>query len=215
MLLHVIVHLPYTCSLSNPGPQRTMHPFNQSIAFVLMMFVVSLFGQTAFAREYDPDIDEDSRELYNFGKEYEWQQGRVSIPPYPEEDNLIQVPFTLAHSSFEYFVDVNSVATTENDVVLYTVVIKSQTGAKNVIFEGIHCDERSVKVFAYGDSRGRLNRARKQPWKRIMAGSGGSMDYRREMLEYYACDAAGGSITTKEILSRLENPENAPGQVGD
>lgn len=105
-----------------------------------------------------------------FDFEYEnqkpWKELEAQLPPAPKEENLI--PFNVsAATDNSFFVDSQSISVGEDGVVRFTLVVRSPEGASNVVFEGIRCGTREVRLYAFGRADGTWGRARDSGWKRI------------------------------------------------
>ncbi len=118
--------------------------------------------------------------------EYKWEEGSTKIPPYPEDDNLLEFIVDASEDRFEYFIDTSSISVGENDsVIRYTLVISSTTGAKNVFYEGMRCDSAEYKIYAFGTGDGKLKPFREPEWRPIQ--NLRHIKYRKDLLEHYLC----------------------------
>jgi hypothetical protein len=72
-----------------------------------------------------------------------------------------------AASGNRFFVDAQSILVGDDGVVRYTLVIKSASGAENVSYEGMHCDNVEQKYYAFGRRDGTWTNAQSSTWKRI------------------------------------------------
>jgi hypothetical protein len=55
----------------------------------------------------------------------------------------------------------------DDGVVRYALMVKTAGGAVNVSFEGIRCDTRELRVYAFGRPNGEWSRARNINWQYI------------------------------------------------
>ena len=107
-----------------------------------------------------PEAEEEA------GDKKEWVELEVKPPPYPKAGNLI--PFEVsAASSNRFYIDPDSISIGGDGVVRYTLVIKSPTGAENVSYEGIRCETREQKYYAFGKRDGTWSSARSGAWRWI------------------------------------------------
>lgn len=76
-----------------------------------------------------------------------FKEAEAELPPLPKDADLIvfSVPST---GALQFAVDGKSVTVGQDNVVRYTVVISSQSGARNVTYEGIRCDVFERKLYA-------------------------------------------------------------------
>lgn len=106
---------------------------------------------------------------YNLDQEKKpWAELQTQIPPYPKPENLLKFDAGAA-TPHSYFVDRASVSVGDDGVVRYTLMVRTSGGATNVSFEGIRCEARELKVYAFGRPNGEWSRARDSQWRRIEA----------------------------------------------
>lgn len=115
-----------------------------------------LFGRPALA-----DVDEDE------GKDTRrWQERVVDLPVAPLPENLL--PFYVsAATDNDFFVDASSLTVGPDGVVRYVLVIQSAGGVRNVSFEGLRCETRERRVYAFGRLDGTWSKSRNENWQRI------------------------------------------------
>ncbi len=95
-----------------------------------------------------------------------WIELEVKLPPYPRSANLI--PFEVsAASSNRFYIDPDSISVGNDGVVRYTLVIRGASSAENISYEGIRCETREHKYYAFGRRDGSWSRARSVAWRRI------------------------------------------------
>lgn len=118
-------------------------------AGVLLAALAAACGNTG------PPVDRDveKREQFKGEKEVERElvDANVVLPPFPVEDNLIEVKFA-GPKSFTYYLDSESVSIYESEVVRYTLIARSPSGSDNVSYEGIYCKARTYKSYAFGSA---------------------------------------------------------------
>lgn len=78
-----------------------------------------------------------------------WQEEtNITLPPLPEEKNLI--PFvSSATETHQFFIDSASLSVDKDRVVRYVLVSRSPQGAQNIVYEGLRCETKSVKRYAF------------------------------------------------------------------
>ena len=103
---------------------------------------------------------------YEFDEEKPWAEIEAQLPPYPKEENLLPL-YDSAATDNKFYFDAASISTGEDDVVRYTMIVKSSAGAVNVSFEGIRCASRERKLYAFGRKEGSWSRARSAKWEPI------------------------------------------------
>jgi len=170
----------------------------------LLLLLSALIAGAAGAQwaQWDADVDDEKKP---------WKEIEAKIPPYPRDDNLMQIDAGGA-SPHRFLVDSNSISIGEDGVVRYVLVVKAAGGATNVTFEGIRCDTREQKYYAIGHAGSGWTRARKPAWRRI--------EYRevnRHHAVLFADLFCAGSAdnrypypTVAEIVQRIRTGATAP-----
>lgn len=101
-----------------------------------------------------------------FESDKPWIEQSAQLPAYPDERNLVEFNAGEA-SSNRYFVDTASIQIGEDDVVRFSLVIKSPEGAANVSFEGIRCATNERKLYALGRNDKTWAQPRVSEWQKI------------------------------------------------
>lgn len=99
-------------------------------------------------------------------EEYEkkpWQEIEAQLPPLPREENLL--PFFVSATAANTFrIDGASISIAEDGVVRYVLVVQSPSGAKNISFEGLRCETKERRLYAFGHPDGSWSKARSNQW---------------------------------------------------
>ena len=152
-----------------------------------------LLPAAAFALTHEKETEEESA----------WRRVLVKMPDYPSDRNLRALDPALMGGTHDYFVDLASLAVRPPHVVHYTVVIRSQTGAENVFYEGLSCRTWEYRTYAFGASGKRLRPMSDNGWRQVSAS--GPRRYHRVLLEKYLCDPNRFALKRKQMVERLEN----------
>lgn len=123
-----------------------------SLTAISAFFLVACAGQDVFKDEFD--------------NEKPWVEQQAQLPPYPSPENLISFDVG-PNTSNQHFVDTTSIDIGEDDVIRYSLVVKSSTGAMNVSFEGIRCETFERKLYALGRDDGTWSQPRISEWGRL------------------------------------------------
>lgn len=95
-------------------------------------------------------------------------------------------------------------------MVRYTLVATSSQGARNISYEGIRCDTREFKVYAYGDASGKLTERYDPVWARIDEAAANRQ--RAALQKDYLCPS-GVPLHVSDIITALKlRPARAIGQ---
>lgn len=166
-------------------------------------FVLALLAVTAAT----PLLAAPDEFEYEFDDPEPWKETGKALPDYPQDENLLPVDVQMTNADFKFFIDSKTIVTTEDNVVTYTAVIKSDTGAKNVLREGLRCGFGEYKLYAYGmsDASFYVNKAPK--WQNIPRN--GTNSYRSELVNYM-CGANLLPLKPKQILDRIRYPGHIP-----
>jgi hypothetical protein len=151
----------------------------------LLPLLLALATSPSLARER-PFVDEPSMERPDIEEGAPWAEAGVTLPAYPQDADLVEFPVDNSDSPFRYFIDTKSLTVGSADqVVHFTLVTQSPSGARNISFEGLRCDTRAYKTYAFGTGKGRFRPLKTPRWKRIKPSS----PYRhyQDLREFYFC----------------------------
>lgn len=164
---------------------------NRPLLQTITLFTLLVAIPVAQAERDRPFLDESrpqTDKVRDKMVEMPWQEEGTVLPPYPEEANLVEFSVDREGDAFRYFLDAASLSRGEDDSVLrYTLVIESTTGARNVSHEGMRCDAREYKSYAFGSPRGEFQPLLHPEWKEIDDTS--YTRYRVDLWEFYLCEA--------------------------
>ena len=146
-----------------------------------------------------PFIDESTLQREGIQEPEYWKEGDSKLPPFPEEADLVAFRVDLPSSRFSHFIDGKHLAIGKDDVVRYTLVLRSKTGTDNVSFEGIRCDSAQYRVYAYG-SRGTFTPLEPSSWQPI--GEGDPDLAHRELQRFYLCEPSHYKPRKREEIIR-------------
>jgi len=162
-----------------------------------------IFTSPCYSQQ-DPYDDEPDLGGYIEGPK--WQEGNVVLPPYPQAGNLLKVDIDTAGQPFNFYLDSKSIETTPTGVVRYTMVIESNSGAKNVLYEGMRCRTGEYRTYAYGTSNNSFSEARVSKWADIL--DTGAMVHRDGLFKHYMCSDIQLAFPVSTILQRVRYPED-------
>ncbi len=180
----------------------TLADMNTTTKLFTCLLLCQLFQQAAVA--IGPD--DDDPELGGYVESKKWQEGAAVIPDYPDEDNLVKVEMERTNLPFTAYIDTSSLSVSQNDLVRYTILIKSNSGAVNVFYEGIRCSAIQYRTYAYGTSDGKMIKASNSEWQPIVGNS--SMAHRYNLFHYYVCDKEHLPYKLNVIKNRIRYPED-------
>jgi len=98
--------------------------------------------------------------------EKSWIEAEIRLPPFPKSGDLVEFDAGAA-SANRFYVDAESISVGGDGVVRYTLVVKGPDGGENISYEGIRCETREQKYYAFGRRDGTWSKARSGEWRRI------------------------------------------------
>jgi hypothetical protein len=101
-----------------------------------------------------------------FEPEGEWREGSVSLPAFPEARSLEQFKVK-GITENQFYIDGKSLSVDPDGVVRYALVVRSASGAETIAYEGIRCETREWKPYAFGRPDLTWSGARDPQWQRI------------------------------------------------
>jgi hypothetical protein len=153
------------------------------------------------AQAQTPDFGYGPEKLkYEQSPEKIWREAEVVLPVFPEDSQLVNVPMPPSHT-IKVYVDKSSLARGKDGVLRFSLVIESPSGARNVFFDGIRCETREYKTYAFGTHDRHFNLNRNAVWQFIyhvpMNG------YQHVLYAQYACSAYNSARSPHEFLEAL------------
>lgn len=97
-----------------------------------------------------------------------WLEADVSLPPSSKPVRPIRLDMgNVADNTFA--VDAATIVVGKDGVIRFTTIVSSPNGATTITFEGIRCDSRERRKYAYGRADGTWSPARNARWTKIEA----------------------------------------------
>ncbi|TNF99627.1 MAG: hypothetical protein EP297_05210 [Gammaproteobacteria bacterium] len=176
-------------------------------SYFRVVFVAIMVFSSGAASAIDPEQARDQGALSrDHIEDWEFQEDIHVIPDYPDMSKVMPVQIDPPSSNFKYFIDPAGLTVGVDDLVRFTIIIKSSSGAKNVMHEVIRCDTREYKTLAYGTSDKTFYQIYRPEWKPIGAQTSTGMSYRKDLLTNYFCDFLHDTLDVSEILHRIKYP---------
>lgn len=158
-----------------------------AVALVLALSACSSGGSGSPALK-DPELD--------------WVETEAPPPPDFDEKKLVFFEIPVG-SSLTYSVAPETIVISKADgVVRYVMVAASPSGAKNVMYEGLHCARGEVKTYARAASDGRWNKVKNPEWRSVYGNS--PSPHALRFARAGACDNAAPALSVQELLARLK-----------
>lgn len=121
--------------------------------------MLALQVNAQYGERVDGDLDEKP-----------WVEIEPQPPAYPQPEKLIEF-YVGPTTTNRFFVDSASINVGSDQVIRYTLFVKTSSGVSNVSFEGIRCETNELRLYAFGRSDGIWSKARNSAWTRIYSNS--------------------------------------------
>ncbi|HYD63475.1 MAG TPA: CNP1-like family protein [Noviherbaspirillum sp.] len=176
----------YLSTLSDTGRASRRPVVLPAVALLLAI------GSTSQAQSrFEEDFDD---------KDKPWQEVAVQMPAAPRQENL--VPFYVSATATQTFsIDTKSLTVGTDGVIRYTLVSISDSGARNVSYEGIRCATFEKKLYAFGQADGSWSRSRRDQWERI--NSYASNRQHAALAKDFFCEEKTIAGTAKDMIVRI------------
>lgn len=107
--------------------------------------------------------------LAAFDEEFEekpWEEIAVQLPPFPKDEGFLSF-YVSPTATNRFFLDTESLSVGSDGVVRYVLLAISDSGVRNLTFEGMRCETRERRIYAVGRPDGSWSKARGNQWVRI------------------------------------------------
>ncbi len=142
------------------------------------------------AAGFDSDFEDEQKP---------WQEVAVQLPAFPEPVNLL--PFTVgAVQDTRFLIDGNSLSVGADEVIRYTLVVISPSGAQTISYEGMRCTTAERRVYAFGRSDKTWSKARGNKWTQI---KGNTNNHHVSLFGDYLCAMGAPTVMTADAARRV------------
>lgn len=156
------------------------------------------------------DLKESERGFLSSPDKKRTESDQIEFPQPPREADLVGLDSELIQGRYQYFIDRASVSMGSDEVLRYTVVLESNTGARNVFYEGIRCATSEFRTYAYATRTGEFKPLASKAWRKL--NTTGPYDYRRLLADRYVCDRNGWPLKEKQVRERILQNDPARSQ---
>lgn len=160
--------------------------------FFALALVVS--SATLAAGSFENDYDEKP-----------WEEVEIQLPAFPQKENLIAFKVG-AVSDMQFQVDGSSISVGSDDVIRYTLVVVSSTGAQSISYEGMRCATGERRFYAFGRTDDTWSKARGNQWVRIQ---GSTNNHHVELFTNFFCPTGITSIRSSDDAIRVLRNDGA------
>ncbi len=152
-----------------------------------LLILLLLTPLSADLMAYDPLANEEENDFVE--PIDNWKEDQITLPTRINQDNLQSFELSGRKTPFEYYIDRDSLQTGEDRVTRFLLLIRSNRGAINSSYEGLRCDKRLHKVYAYGDAN-KLTPMPGAEWEEIPKGGN---DYMTVLYKDLICNLLTGN----------------------
>jgi len=145
--------------------------------------------------------------FFGFNESAQKDKLDIALPPpqYPEQKNLIEF-IPNAASAHQFFLDRNSISFSSDEIIRYSLRIKSAQGSETTSFEGIRClpiPER--KIYAFGRPDKQWVMSKHANWAPLnLASTPSHIRYLSHSL-FCADEVIKSANVLKEIMKKLDS----------
>ena len=129
-----------------------------------------------------------------------WQETAVTLPAAPTKENLLSFNPN-AIGTMKFALDAKSLTVEKDEVVRYTLVITSASGASNVSYEGIRCKTMEKKSYAFGQADNSWAVAKRDAWDAIADGRVNRQHI--TLAKDFFCDGSRVAGKAETIIERI------------
>jgi hypothetical protein len=130
-----------------------------------------------------------------------------ALPAPPRPERLVALPEWAVVGTHRYYLDPDSIERVA-EVVRYTIVVESASGAVNIFNEGIICSEGGEgRRYGFGSRAGELRPVVAGSWERVSGR--GPLAYRRVLTDRYLCDDLGWPLSVEQVRARIRGLASA------
>ena len=147
----------------------------------------------------EPEFDYDE----SLGKS--WEEAQVQIPELYDRRDLIEAVVTQVQEGFTVLVDPEHLSIGEDGVLRYWLVLRSDQGPVNAMYEGLRCSTEEYKTYAFAVGDKREQKVQPMPeakWQELQRTRG--PNFRWELMRDYFC-FYGRPKPVSQIVHHLES----------
>jgi hypothetical protein len=155
---------------------------SKTLSLILALTLVGPLG----AADRDRFISEPMDVNPNAKEAGPWkEQDAAKLPPWPQDADLVEFHTGDPNTPFRHYIDTKSLSVDAQQIVRYTVVVESRSGARNVAYEGIRCTPKGQhRIYAYGGA-GKFEPVPDAPWHLVTDQA--VPPYARDLQRFFLC----------------------------
>ena len=139
----------------------------------------------------------------------QWKEQKTTLPGLPAEENLRPLDMQTGEGNYSYFVDRTSVSRGKDDVMRYTVMLRSNTGVTATFHEGLRCASNEAITYGYVSETDGFQRSSNSRWHPVsFLGIHVYQDYLAKVI---MCDKHGFARDAEKAVKALDDQFTAGG----
>jgi hypothetical protein len=185
-------------------PMKDRHHLALILTAVLAALPAAVLGYSEGNPYGDIILNREPEFDYDDSLDKAWEEAQVPIPKLYDEDDLAEAVVTEVQEGFSVLVDKKQLSIGDDGVLRYWVVLRSEKGAVNAMYEGLRCSTSEYKTYAFAVGRKKNRKVKPMPnakWQEIKRIRG--PNFRWELMRDYFC-FYGRAKPVEQILYHLE-----------
>lgn len=134
-----------------------MSLYRFSLCILLASQLIALPVHAAGFSLFEADFEEEQKP---------WEEVQAQLPAYPDAAQAITFEVPSSRPA-QFFVDPKSISVGADGVIRFSLIAKSTSGTLNVTYEGLRCETREKKLYAFGRKAGEWSRNRFAKWEAL------------------------------------------------
>jgi len=167
---------------------------------LLLLIIVAAFVADPVLAE-DSTIYPDALGDYAPTRKDKWKESQVVVPVYPREEHLLNVPLPDSHN-LKLYLDEHSISRLPDGAIRFSLVVESPSGARNVFYDGIRCETREYKTYAYGTVDGKFQQVHGSVWREFPDYETNA--FRKYLSRHIVCDGHNSARLPQEIIRLIK-----------
>lgn len=172
-----------------------------SISRLLLALAFAIATHSVHAKR---DVFGEEPNEFPFDEKYteKWKESEITLPPYPDDRDLLQVPMNSA-DTLKIYIDEKSISRAPDRVARFSLVVESPSGARSVFYDGYRCETRQYKTYAIGTTQQTWTPVANPQWQAVPRSEINA--FRDNIYRHYVCDENKSARVPKDIRRLLKN----------
>ena len=142
---------------SQPSRTKLLMPLRLLLTSLTLLQLLCMPAYAVGFGLFDTDFDAEKKP---------WDELQAQLPTYPDLALALAFEVPSARPT-QFFVDPKSITVGADGVVRFSLIAQSASGVLNVSHEGLRCETREKKLYAFGRKDGTWSRNKFAQWEAI------------------------------------------------